>query len=231
VNPKIDIVIPTKSNFDDLFKLVEQLQADNSVENIVIVCDGTKAFKYVGSRVSAKMKVFYVDLSVGIHKMWNVGINYLSENGSTSRGNHIAFINDDISLGENAMTRICEFLEDRKDVGLVTPSWKENIKDEFVENTRFGGFCMCVRSDLISEWRFDESMKWWYGDNDIISWVSYEKNMKVGITGKAKCSGNRSYTIKNDPPPNFKSLIENDSLIYHEKWDKKIASINAERGI
>ena len=231
MDSKIDIIIPTKSNFDDLFRLIKQLQADNSVENIVIVCDGTKAFEYVGSRVSAKMKVFYVELSIGIHKMWNVGINYLLENGSTLRGNHIAFINDDVSLGENAMTNVCELLQGRADIGLVTPSWKEHIKDDFVEKMRFGGFCMCVRSELISQWRFDESMKWWYGDNDIMSWISYEKNMKVGITGRARCFGNRSYTIKNDPPPNFKSLIENDRLIYNKKWDQKIALINKERGI
>jgi hypothetical protein len=64
-----------------------------------------------------------------------------------------------------------------------------------------------------------------------MSWISYEKNMKVGITGRARCFGNRSYTIKNDPPPNFNILIDNDRLIYNKKWDQKIALINKERGI
>jgi len=216
-NSKIDVVIPTKSNFDGLFSLIKQLQVDDSVEQIVIVADGKDAFKYVASKFGPKMKVFEVDLSIGIHKMWNVGIEYLID-----KQNHIAFINDDVSLYDNAMTNVCKFLDEHQEVGLVSPSWTDDMSEEFHEITAFGGFCMCVQSSLIQEWRFDESMKWWYGDNDIISWVTCDKELKVGVTGLARCSGNNSQTIRNDPPKNFQELINNDARIYHEKWDEKI---------
>lgn len=219
---KIDVVIPTKSNFDGLFFLIKQLQADDSVERIVVVADGRDAFKHVASKFGPKMKVFEVDLSIGIHKMWNVGIEYL-----VNEQNHIAFINDDVSLSDNAMTNVCKFLDEHQDVGLVSPSWTDDMSGEFHEITAFGGFCMCVQSSLIPEWRFDESMKWWYGDNDIISWVTCDKDLKVGVTGLARCSGNNSQTIRNDPPKNFQALINNDARIYHEKWDEKISAKSA----
>lgn len=221
---KIDVVIPTKSNFDGLFPLIEYLQNNQNVEKIVVICDGDDAFRYVAERLYGKMKVFGVDLSVGIHKMWNVGIDYLIDNGNVGFGNHVAFINDDVSLSEEALMHACYVLDSYPDVGLVTPDWTGNVDDDFHEATAFGGFCMCVKSSLIKEWRFDESMKWWYGDNDIITWIVYEKNMKTGIAGKAKCWGNESKTTLKDPPENFQELINNDARIYHEKWDEKISA-------
>jgi hypothetical protein len=222
----IDVIIPTKSNFEGLFCLVSQLQKDDAVGKIVIVCDGDKAFKYVANRMSLKMKVFMVDLSIGIHKMWNVGIQYLLDAGNIEKGNHVAFINDDVSLGDNCMSIMSSLLDSEKSIGLATPSWTKDIQDEFTDMTAFAGFCMCVQSELIREWRFDEEMKWWYGDNDIISWVTHDKHLRTGIFGKAQCYGNKSMTIVNDPPKNFQALINNDARIYHEKWDKKIASNN-----
>lgn len=219
---KIDVVIPTKSNFDDLFKLIAQLQADDSVNKIVVVADGENAFNYVASRLGSKMKVFSVELSIGIHRMWNLGIDYLLPNG-----NHMAFINDDVSLSENAMSVVCEFLNSHPGVGLVSPSWSDDLSGEFHEMTAFGGFCMCVQSFLMPRWKFDERMKWWYGDNDIISWVTCDMDLKAGVTGLARCNGNRSQTIDNDPPANFHALVTEDGRIYHEKWDAKIAAKNA----
>jgi hypothetical protein len=222
----IDVIIPTKSNFDGLFCLIPQLQKDDSVEKIVVICDGDEAFRYVTNELSSKMKVFMVDLSIGIHKMWNVGIQYLIDSGNVQKGNHVAFINDDVLLGEECMSIMASLLDSEKSIGLATPSWTEDIKDGFVEITAFGGFCMCVQSELIKEWRFDEEMKWWYGDNDIISWVTHDKGLRTGIFGKAQCYGNKSATIVNDPPKDFQALINNDARIYHEKWDEKIALRN-----
>ena len=226
---KVDVVIPTKSNFDGLFSLVDHLQNDETVEKIVVICDGEESFNYIGKKTNGKMKVFCVDLSIGIHKMWNTGIQYLIDIGNVDKGNHIAFINDDVSLADGAMLNSCIILDSMEDVGLVTPDWTGEVNDEFYEVTAFGGFCMCVKSALIKEWRFDESMKWWYGDNDIITWVVYEKDMKTGIAGKAKCWGNESKTIRNDPPKNFHQIIENDASIFHQKWDAKIAAKSAAR--
>jgi len=222
----IDVVIPTKSNFDGLLNLVNHLQNEDAVEKIVVVCDGDKSFEQVANVANKKMKVFMVDLSIGIHKMWNTGIQYLIDIGNVQKGNHVAFINDDVSLGDNCMSIMASLLDSEESIGLATPSWTEDIQGEFIDMTAFAGFCMCVQSELIKEWRFDEEMKWWYGDNDIISWVFHDKQLRTGVFGKAQCYGNKSMTVVNDPPKNFQALINNDARIFHEKWDKKIASKN-----
>jgi hypothetical protein len=213
----IDVVIPTKSNFDGLFRLVNILEQDERVDEIVVVADGPDTFAQLSNKCTAKMKLFSVEMSIGIHRMWNLGIDYLQH-----KGNHIAFINDDVWIEPNAMSTITDLLNRRPDIGLVSPSWTTDIKDEFHEVTAFGGFCMCVQGSLMKTWRFDEDMKWWYGDNDIITWITCELDLKVGLTGLTKCGGNESHTILNDPPANFQKLIENDARIYHNKWDAKV---------
>ena len=77
---------------------------------------------------------------------------------------------------------------------------------------------MVIAKDLIDEWRFDEEMMWWYGDNDIILWVSKIKGRLTGLSGSAHALNNRSQTIRNDPPPNFQEHINNDARLFKEKW-------------
>lgn len=225
--PAIDVVIPTKSNFDGLFNLVSQLEIDNSVKTVVVVCDGENAISAISGNLPPKAVVLMAELSIGIHKMWNIGIEYLVQNDSIANGNHVAFINDDVSLSGECMSKMCSVLDSDKSIGLVTPSWTDEVNEYFIPSTAFAGFCMCVRSELINEWRFDERMKWWYGDNDIISWVTCDKDMQTGISGIGKAIGNKSHTITNDPPTNFHNLIHEDARIYHEKWDAKIAAKNS----
>lgn len=212
----IDIIIPTKSNFSDLKILLEQLEQDCSVNKIVVICDGSMALSEVSSYKSSKLVVVAVPLSSGIHFMWNLGMDILQKNNL-----HIAFINDDISLSLNAMSKIVQFLDKRPDIGLITPCVDESLNEEFLQATGFAGFCMVLAKDLVPLWRFDERMKWWYGDNDIICWVSSSQKRITGITGLCSCSGNRSQTINNDPPVDFHKDILNDARIFHEKWPKQ----------
>lgn len=209
----IDVIIPTKSNFFDLKVLLEQLEQDCLVNKVVVVCDGPIALSEVSSYKISKLIVVAVPLSSGIHFMWNLGMDVLHKNNL-----HIAFINDDISLSLHAMSKIVQLLDKRPDIGLVTPCVDESLDEEFLPATGFAGFCMILAKDLVPMWRFDERMKWWYGDNDIICWVSSSQKRTTGITGLCSCSGNRSQTINNDPPIDFHKNILNDAKIFHEKW-------------
>jgi glycosyltransferase involved in cell wall biosynthesis len=211
--PRVDVIIPTKSNDEDLLLLIETLSRDESVGEIVIVADGEQTFTRLQGKLSPQIKLLQVERSIGLHRMWNLGLDTVQPNGR-----HVAIINDDVSLTVNAMSITCDILGTDHTIGMVTPCDNPDVSDRFIETTGVAGYCMVMAADLVPEWRFDENMKWWYGDNDVMMWVSKTKQRKAGITGSAHATGNRSRTIHEDPPPNFHSDIKNDARIYKEKW-------------
>jgi hypothetical protein len=209
----IDVVIPTKSFMAGLQSLLNQLASDPGIDQIIVVADGDQAFHRTQTvQFPDKAIRTQVNLGDGIHVMWNLGMNMVAD-----KGNHVCFINDDVSVGENCMSRMASVLDANPEVGLVTPNPGTTELPDFSEATGFAGYCMMLAKDLCPQFRFDERMKWWYGDNDIIMWVN-SVGRKTGFTGLATCAENRSYTITNDPPVNFHQLIEEDARIYKEKW-------------
>lgn len=210
----IDVVIPTKSNTDGLINLMNQLYIDSGVNEIVIIADGSATLERLSELEWPKnTRLVAVPLGVGIHVMWNLGMDIVVKNG-----NHIAFINDDIFLGPECMKIVSDLLDRRPEIGLVTPNYLHQVLGEFHEQVKHGGFCMTLARDLCHEWRFDERMKWWYGDDDIQQWTHKIKNRRVGITGLTTCGGNHSHTITNDAPKDFKIIVENDRQLFKEKW-------------
>jgi len=208
-----NVIIPTKSNFSDLFVLLENLDRDPRVERIIVVADGEKAYNTLKETLPADVTLFTVPLASGIHKMWNMGMDELKGSGL-----HLAIVNDDVALTENAISTVCDLLDRRADIGLANPSGDASENREFIDNGRFGGCCMILAKDLVEEWRFDERMMWWYGDTDVMKWVHDVKKRRVGYTGLCHALNNRSATIVNDSPPNFHDHIRNDQRIFEEKW-------------
>jgi glycosyltransferase involved in cell wall biosynthesis len=225
---KVTAVIPTKSNFDGLKKLVESLEKDNHVSKIVIVADGNDAFDTCKKMFSSKKIVLDKVLwDEGIHAMWNIGIDYAKKEKTS-----VAFINDDVTFENNACGVLASVLEHDKDLGLICPdydgrqfsSWITNVettcRGRYDGTGGMAGFFMVMSKDLIKDWKFDESMKWWYGDDDVLNWT-IQQGKKAAIVNIAKCSGNESFTINNDPPLNFNKTVENDKKIFESKWLKQ----------
>lgn len=210
---KANAIIPTKSNFDDLYVLIENLQQDEAVDQIVVIADGGRAYETLSQTLPKDVVLFFVPLASGIHRMWNKGMDHLKGSGL-----HLAIINDDVNLTKGAIGICCDLLDRDPSIGLVNPSPDQNEKREFIENGRFGGFCMVISSNLVEEWRFDERMMWWYGDTEVMEWTRRVKNLRVGYTGLCHGLNNRSATIVNDPPPNFHADINNDAKLFQEKW-------------
>ena len=210
---KIDVIIPTKSNFEDLYKLIDSLSLDDSVGEIIIIADGQETLDKLNQHDNTSATVLSVPRSSGIHVMWNLGLNHVY-----GRNRYVAIINDDVSLDQNALSKMCSILDKYPEIGLVTPIDNPDVTDEFIQTTGFAGYCMVIAKDLIDEWRFDEEMMWLYGDNDIILWVSKIKGRLTGLSGSAHALNNRSQTIRNDPPPNFQEHINNDARLFKEKW-------------
>jgi len=78
---------------------------------------------------------------------------------------------------------------------------------------------MMLASDLAQSWSFDERMKWWYGDDDLVNWVNAQGRICL-ITNKAKCHHAHSQTVDKDPPENFAQTVNNDKEIFEKKWSK-----------
>ena len=79
---------------------------------------------------------------------------------------------------------------------------------------------MMLAANLSSQWKFDERMKWYYGDNDVINWV-ISKNRIAAISGIATMELNPSWTKTNDPPKDFDILVAKDKVIFEDKWSNK----------
>jgi tetratricopeptide (TPR) repeat protein len=227
---KITAIIPTKSNISGALGVISRLQKDPQVETIVVIADGDKAHETYESLLKDKEKVELrkVELGVGIHVMWNIGIDIAKENGTSA-----AFVNDDVTLGDNCIGTLASLVEYDKQIGLVCPTYDyRKFVDIYqdVETTAngrsdgtggLGGFCMVIPKNLTKEWRFDESMKWWYGDDDVLAWCRLTKKLRAVMTSITRCSGNISATINNDPPPGFADLVREDRRIFIEKWEKQ----------
>jgi hypothetical protein len=211
----MNVVIPTKCNFTDLTNLVECLLRDSTVKKVVVVADGDQAYETLTIIMPPSVVLLKVPLSIGLHRMWNLGMDECGPE------DHLAIINDDVCLDENSMSIVESLLNLHSNIGLISPSNDPQCTDEFLGMTGFAGFCMVLNKVLVSEWRFDERMKWWYGDNDVITWVAKTKGMQTGMTGLCHAIGNRSHTISTSPPPNFINDINNDARIFREKWSIK----------
>ena len=222
---KFEVVIPFKSNFTGLDFVVDQILQEEKLFKIHIVCDGPNAFEYAQKyKSNEKIDLYEVELGSGIHKMWNVGI----ENSDTQ--SHIAFVNDDVSLELQCLSILGGVLDQFSQIGLICPNYDNRIINSTYITTRetcrgrydgsggLGGFCMMLHASLANSWRFDENMKWWYGDDDLLHWTFKKANKDVGICGIAQCKENSSWTITNDPPDNFAEVVEQDRKIFESKW-------------
>ena len=217
---KVTVVIPYKSNINGLTKLIAQLTSDVKVSKIIVVTDGAEGFSF--SFTPEKVSFVAVKRGAGIHKMWNLGLSL------ADAGSHVAFINDDVSLSKDTMTALCNALDEDTRIGLVCPKYAGDSNVDLITHTTcrgryngtggMAGFCMMLASDLVPQFRFDERMIWWYGDDDLVNWVNKKANRLCVISGKTTCVHGHSVTITNDPPDNFNNVVENDRKIFEDKW-------------
>lgn len=218
----VDVIIPTKSNTDGLKSIYSRAAIDESVDNIFIVADGKDALEKVNNLGLERVTVLSVDEGSGIHKMWNTALERVSA------GNHVCFLNDDVSLDKDAISMLASQLDADPSIGLICPNYDNRLitgtdQDVFGATGVYGktgiaGASMMLRSDLASAWRFDERMKWYFGDDDVSRWVSQIAGGRTVVSGLTRAWGNNSWTTQNDPPKNFKEITDEDKRIFDEKW-------------
>jgi glycosyltransferase involved in cell wall biosynthesis len=220
-------VVPSKSNFSGCLSVIEKLVKDPQVKKVVLVADGDKAHEeYSKLLVDDKFKdveLHKVPLSAGIHVMWNIGAEVASQLGVA-----LALVNDDVTISDTTIGTLASLLAYDKSIGLVCPAYDYRKFNDIYQDVRtvcngrydgtggLAGFCMVLDKDI--NWRFDESMKWWYGDNDVLLHVLRVEKKRAVITSLSRCSGNSSATIDNDPPADFVKTVQDDKLKLCIKW-------------
>jgi glycosyltransferase involved in cell wall biosynthesis len=219
---KVNVVIPTKSNISGLTRVVAQTLLDPMVNKVIIVADGADAYNKLHAipNMNKVIKVMVPEGS-GISVMWNLGMNVAGNDG------HVAFINDDVSLSNQCMNTLAVELTRNSDYGLICPSYSDPKleQDMLVTDVCQGrydgtggmaGFCMMLASDLVPHFRFDERMKWWYTDNELVDWV-VKNNRQCAISAETTCIHDHSKTISTDPPKDFAAIVANDKKVYEGK--------------
>ena len=215
------VVIPTKSNKSGLTRLISVLMGSEKVSRIVVVVDGHESADVVAGIPDSVIKI-YVPRGVGIHHMWNAGM-------ALAKGDHVLFLNDDETIDKGTVAGLVAALDEDPRLGLVCPNYSGVGEVDVITHTTcrgrydgtggMAGFAMMLASDLAQSWSFDERMKWWYGDDDLVNWVNAQGRMCL-ITNKAKCNHAHSQTVDKDPPKNFAKTVNNDKKIFEQKWSK-----------
>jgi hypothetical protein len=222
---KVDVIIPTKSNLCGLDAILQIAQHDESVASIHVIADGEDSFAQLNAlNFGNKVHRHVVPLGSGIHVMWNLGM------ASSSEFNHVLFLNDDVSIDNETIGSLASQLNADSSIGLICPNYDSReisgpyqavsttCRGRYDGSGGLAGFCMMLASDLRSTWRFDERMKWWYGDDDLARWVRSIRLRKVAIASNSTCSDNCSWTVKNDPPADFAEIVERDRVLFMLKW-------------
>ena len=222
MSSRVNVVIPTKSNFTGLAELIGDLSLDPAVGTICIVADGQAAFDALPDPPGHIIKIT-VPESIGIQYMWNRGIE------AVGRESHIAFLNDDVRLEQHCLSSLSDSLDNDPTIGLICPNYSsiDMNADQIVLNTcgsrydgtgGLAGFAMMLRNDLVKVWNFDENLTWWYGDDDILMWVTRTMGMHAVISHTARCQHADSVTIRTNPPANFGQLVADDREYFRTKW-------------
>jgi hypothetical protein len=157
-------VIPSKSRPGELTALVEQLLEDNVK---VVVIDNGVRFSYDDSRVHI---IRDFEDPPNLSRLWNVGLHYVRDvvGGSDF---YVAVLNDDLVLPPKFVSTCATRLE-QSDAAVAYPDQHRRGSDLFLTDVRpyplvyrMTGYAFVLKGSagILA----DETIKWWYGDNDI----------------------------------------------------------------
>jgi len=215
----VTVVIPTKSNINGLMSLINVLLNSAGVSKIIVVGDGTETEPMLRNLPPDVIKT-YVPRNSGIHAMWNAGMQMADIN------QHVLFLNDDVTINPTTVFNLSDAFNKDPQLGLICPKYAgDSETDVQVYDTCRGrydgtggmaGFAMMLCHDLIPFFRFNEHMKWWYGDDLLVDWVNKIAQRKCTIIAAATCKHAHSVTVDKDPPLDFGLTVQKDKALYEQ---------------
>jgi len=214
---KADVVIPTKDNYAGLLHVLFRLLEDPKVNKIYVICDGDESFLTNWTLFERNPKVVKIlnRLEFNIHTAWNIGID-LSETG-----NHVLFLNDDVQIASDTVSKLVAELDRNPEIGLICPKYaKQDVDMEVFDTCRgrydgtggMAGFAMMLASDLTG-YRFPEYLRLWYGDDHLVDHVR-SLGRKCVITTATRCHHEHSKTIDKVMPDDLSRIVQLDKQLY-----------------
>lgn len=163
--PKLSIIIPvlhlTRPLNKKRFFMPRQTIADtlNEIQKnvsipfeVIVICNGqdSELVEFVKqhpiiTRYSLNSQ------NAGVARSWNMG-------AQLATGEILCYLNDDVSIGKNALETLCKYLEDHPEVGEIGPAgsyWRNCEHHSFVESSIpvesdvVSGFCFLIKSKLL----------------------------------------------------------------------------------
>ena len=178
-------VVLTHNRHAYLADLLTDLSADIPGDRIVVVDHGSDPPVTPDPWAA---RVVRDDGPANISRLWNVGLNAADDSAWTN-GYHVAVLNDDLRIPAGALPALSAALTKHK-ATIAFPDQHHTLRPGKVAVThargpynlfhRMSGYCWVL--DGNTGLRLDESLVWWYGDDDL-EWQAAELGGVVRVGG------------------------------------------------
>lgn len=222
----VTVVIPVKDNLEMTRRLVGQLHAQGGYTDLLIFDNGSTDPEMVEWLSAQGVAEVFDAAGASIHEMWNAGIG---EALARHRGlADVVFLNNDLSVGHRFLRGLVAGLRsqpglmaacgnyDRRPGSGVSPL-RGICANRYDGTGGLAGFAFVLRAEWIATgFRFDESMRWWYGDNDLCLEIEKAGGW-YGMVHSASVvhldGGSQTAT-----PDDWAEIIAADRAAFEAKW-------------
>lgn len=137
-----------ENTLDDLAKNVKV------PHEIIVICNGNDPELRKFIQNDPRIHRYCINSeNVGVARSWNMG-------AQLAAGRILCYLNDDVSVGKNALESLCDQLDDDINIGEIGPEgsyWKNCQHDRFVESAErveadvVSGFCFLLRAEIFHQ--------------------------------------------------------------------------------
>jgi GT2 family glycosyltransferase len=216
------VVIPVKDNPAMTGWVLGQLEAQGEASKIIVIDNGSgpEMRRWLAQR-SGRGAIWVIDApGTSLAHMWRLGATAAT---TWDGDGHVAFLNNDVSIGPRFLSTLSQALEDDDALWAVSPNYDGRPIDgvEYVTSTfrrgGMAGFAFMIRRAVFGRIAFDQQFEWWYADDDLVAQIE-SGGGKIGIAGGASVEhlGGGSQTVRYTPE--VLETIERDRARMIAKW-------------
>lgn len=189
-------VIPTHNRPQELKRLVRSLRPH--VSNIIIVDNASQPAVIpsdVASEITLPPQTTFVEVIYdgeqppNLSRLWNIGLEAAEQHARVYNYTEwdVAVLNDDATIPPDWFSPVFNVLRERDVIAVSTPTVRPIHVTRVLHKVNEGGllwrlcgWAFALRGE--SGIRADESMRWWYGDNDI-DWTARTRGGTAIVPG------------------------------------------------
>lgn len=185
--PRRIAVIPTRNRHILTHQCITSIAPQ--VDDVIIVDNLSDPAYKPSKSVGARMHVIRVDVDPpNISQFWNIGIaiaDNIAEQNNASEYD-IAILNSDVLVPPMWMSRMSRLMRQTTAILAYPDQFGGSLNKLHTEAKpvslyeRITGYAYVLRGE--TGLRLDESMKWWYSDDDL-DWTAREKGGSLLVTG------------------------------------------------